>query len=52
MKNKQTHTNFTERCAKKLIHLGEVHCESKSILFSFYEPKLSSKLKNEIDKKL
>lgn len=44
MKNKQTHTNFTESCAKKLIHLGELHCESKSFIWSCYEPKVPTSL--------
>ncbi|CDM70372.1 hypothetical protein CM240_3255 [Clostridium bornimense] len=52
MKNekKKFISKITDSCANKLINIGEKHCESTSIIFTFYEPKLSKKLLNEINK--
>ena len=53
MKNEKKNfiNKITESCANKLINIGEKHCESTSIMFTFYEPKLSEKLLSEINKK-
>lgn len=53
MKNEKKNfiNKITESCANKLINIGEKHCESTSVMFTFYEPKLSSKLMKEIESK-
>ena len=53
MKNEKKNfiNKITESCANKLINIGEEYWKSGSMLFTFYEPKLSDKLLSEINKK-
>lgn len=45
--SKNNSSSLIESCANKLIHIGKIHCESKSLFWSCYEPKISSNIINK-----